>query len=88
MTEEKKEEPKKLIVLLPPLEYLAPEDSTKGKLVWYDGKVYSDGKTVYYLNVIKKDGKKVIVRIGHSSGQMYRDFYEFAMANTLTFKIF
>ena len=87
MTEETKKEEKKLIVLLPPLEYLKPEDKVKGKLVWYDGKQYSDGKMVYYLNVIKKDMKKVVVRIGHSSGQMYQDFYELAMANKLPFNI-
>ncbi len=87
MTDLVAEKPKKIIVLLPPIEYLKPEDKVKGQLVWYDGKLYSDGKWVYYLTVIKKDGKKVIVRIGHSSGQMYRDFYELAMANKLPFKI-
>ena len=87
MTEKEKPKQKKLIVLLPPLEYLKPEDKVKGKLVWYDGKQYSDGKMVYYLNVIKKDMKKVVVRIGHSSGQMYQDFYELALANPLPFNI-
>ena len=80
-------EKKKLIVLLPPLEYLKPEDSVKGKLVHYTGKLYSDGKMVYYLSVITKKGQKIIVRIGHSSGQMYKDFYELCMANPLPFKI-
>ncbi len=79
--------PKKLIVLLPPLEYLKPENKVKGKLVWFDGKLYSDGKFVYYLTIITKKGNKVIVRIGHSSGQMYRDFYELCMANPLPFDI-
>ena len=87
MTDKDKPEKKKLIVLLPPLEYLSPEEPVKGKLVWYDGKVYSDGKTVYYLNVINPLGHKIIVRIGHSSGQMYRDFYELSMANKLPFMI-
>ena len=82
-----KEKEKKLIGLLPPKDYLKHEDSVKGKLIWYDGKVYSDGKMVYYLNVFTKGAKKVIVRIGHSSGQMYRDFYELCMANTLPFDI-
>ncbi|KKN03710.1 hypothetical protein LCGC14_1105030 [marine sediment metagenome] len=87
MTEEKKPKPEKLIVLLPPLEYLKPEDKVKGKLIWYTGKVYTDGKFVYYLSVITKGGTKIIVRIGHSSGQMYRDFYELCMANKLPFEI-
>ena len=87
MTEDTEKEKAQLIVLLPPLEYLKPENKVKGKLVWYDGKVYSDGKMVYYLNVIEKDGHKVIVRIGHSSGTMYRDFYELSMANKLPFEI-
>ncbi len=78
---------KTLPVLLPPLEYLKPEDKVKGNLVWYDIKTYSNGKFVYYLTVIPKSGKKVIVRIGHSSGQMYRDFYELALANKLPFII-
>ncbi len=85
MTDKEKET--KLPVLLPPLEYLKPEDKVKGNLVWYDIKTYSDGKFVYYLTVIPKGGKKVIVRIGHSSGQMYRDFYELALANKLPFII-
>lgn len=87
MAEDEKKEKPQLIVLLPPKEYLKPEDKVKGKLVWYEGKLYSDGKMVYYLNVIKKDGTKVIVRIGHSSGQMYQDFYELCMANPLPFEI-
>ncbi len=87
MTDLVTEKPKKIIVLLPPIEYLKPEDKVKGQLVWYDGKLYSDGKWVYYLTVIKKDGQKVIVRIGHSSGQMYRDFYELVNANSLPFII-
>ncbi len=87
MTEKDKPKEKKLIVLLPPLEYLKPEDKVKGQLIWYDGKQYSDGKWVYYLKVIKPDMNLVIVRIGHSSGQMYRDFYELCMANPLPFEI-
>ena len=85
MTDKEKET--KLPVLLPPLEYLKPEDTVKGNLINYTVKEYSDGKFVYYLTVIPKDGKKVIVRIGHSSGQMYRDFYELALANKLPFII-
>ncbi len=77
----------KLPVLLPPIEYLKPEDKVKGNLVTYESKLYSDNKTVYYLTVIPKDGKKVIVRIGHSSGQMYRDMYELLLANKLPFII-
>ena len=87
MTDDEKKEKPKLIVLLPPKEYLKPEQKVKGKLVWYDGKTYSDGKMVYYLSVIIKTGQKVIVRIGHSSGQMYKDFYELCMANPLPFDI-
>ncbi len=85
MTDDK--EKTKLPVLLPPLEYLKPENKVRGNLVLYDAKQYSDGKTVYYLTVIPKNGEKVIVRIGHSSGQMYRDFYELALANKLPFII-
>ncbi len=85
MTDDKKE--KTLPVLLPPPEYLKPEDTVKGNLVWYDIKTYSDGKFVYYLTIIPKKGNEVIVRIGHSSGQMYRDFYELALANKLPFII-
>ena len=87
MTEEEKPKEKKLIVLLPPLEYLKPEDRVKGLLVWYEGKQFTDGKFVYYLSVINAKGRKTIVRIGHSSGQMYRDFYELCMANKLPFEI-
>ncbi len=87
MTDSDETQEKKLIVLLPPLEYLKPENKVKGKLVTYTGKVYSDGKMVYYLTVITKKGQKIIVRIGHSSGQMYRDFYELCMANKLPFDI-
>jgi len=85
MTDDKKET--KLPVLLPPLEYLKPEDKVKGNLVTYEAKQYSDGKTVYYLTVIPKGGEKVIVRVGHSSGQMYRDMYELLLANKLPFII-
>ena len=85
MTDNK--EKTKLPVLLPPLEYLKPEDKVIGNLVTYSMKQYSDGKFVYYLNVVTKKGELVIVRIGHSSGQMYRDFYELVNANSLPFII-
>ena len=73
--------------LPPPPEYLKPESAVKGLLVDYELRKYTDNKVVLYLSVQNKEGAKVTVRIGVSSGQMYRDTYELINANKLPFKI-
>lgn len=73
--------------LPPPPEFLAPEKAVKGILVDYEQKKYTDNKVVIYLYVQDKTGAKITVRVGVSSGQMYRDLYEILTAKDPPFKI-